>query len=91
VRWTGKFIFFAQRRRDAKKFLSRPKQWTGRLIIFLAEAQRKNCKKSSLHPQFPEQLLKSLVLVSKAYTTTPLYHGLEGPKRRQKSTRQAAV
>jgi hypothetical protein len=61
-----------------------------RLIIFLAEAQRKNCNKSSLHPQFPEQLLKSLVLVSKAYTT-PLYHGLEGPKRRQKSPREATV
>jgi len=31
--------FFAQRRRDAKKFLSRPKQWTGRFIFFLANAQ----------------------------------------------------
>jgi hypothetical protein len=42
-----------------------------------AEAQRKNCKKSNLHPQFSKQLLKSLVLVGKA-NTSPFHHSLEG-------------
>jgi hypothetical protein len=51
---------------------------------------KKGHENNSPNPQFPEQLLQGLVLIGKAYTT-PFYHGLEGPQRRQKSPWKTTV